>query len=305
MPSYPKLSLKQQRDLPVVGKVTPWPSLYEDSTHQLWHCDTVEGEMMLKVCRSKNVDSSTFWRGMCYLFDTQLPIQLGDYKMAYHAIAEQGALIIPDYIASGSANIKSKQPAFILTKMLSGSMVASEKVDNKMVVTLAKHISQLHSAQYDFWGKVVQPGFALTEWSKRLQTTLNRLAKTQVISSTLLEQALEQAKYISPTYAVLIMPDIRWDQFLQNDGVLTTLVDLDAFVYAPRELELVLLEIILDKNQAAIFIKQYQQMHTLPDLSKVRKVYRLLLFLMNVLGETNVDSWINQACWFDEACCCR
>jgi hypothetical protein len=94
------------------------------------------------------------------------------------------------------------------------------------------------------------------------------------------------------------MPDLRWDQFLENDGKLSALVDLDAFVFAPRELDFILLEYLLNQQQARVFAQQYQQSHSLPDLSVVRKPYRLLLFLMNVLGEEDIDTWMQAAARF-------
>ena len=89
------------------------------------------------------------------------------------------------------------------------------------------------------------------------------------------------------------MPDLRWDQFLMQQGKLSALVDLDAIVYGPRTLEFVLLEYLLDQTQAECFATEYQNYQSIPDLTKVRLPYRLLLFLMNVLGETDLNSWLN------------
>jgi hypothetical protein len=88
------------------------------------------------------------------------------------------------------------------------------------------------------------------------------------------------------------MPDLRWDQFLQHANKLTTLVDLDAFVYGPREVELVLLEYLFNDHQAKLFEKVYGQFQPIPALKQVRKSYRLLLFLMNVLGEGDLNKWM-------------
>ena len=295
MPLYPQLSLNQQQFLPTLIKATQWPAQYEDSTHQLWHCDTVAGEYMLKVCNSNSVTRSFFWQGMLHLFDVQLPAQLGLFKTVYNTVEQLGTLCIPNYIASTSANKTNNEPAFILTKMMIGYGIAVNDINDGMVKALAQHISQLHLAQQPLWGKAVQPEFALNDWSKRLQITLKILAKQQAIPNSLLDEALAQAKDITVNFTVPIMLDLRWDQFLQQEGRLTTLVDLDAFAYAPRELELVLLEIILNGQQAKLFIKHYQQQHLLPDLSSVRTVYRLLLFLMNVLGEKNINIWMLHA----------
>lgn len=70
-------------------------------------------------------------------------------------------------------------------------------------------------------------------------------------------------------------------------------MDLDAIVYGPKTLEFVLLEYLLDQKQAEIFAVEYMNHQTIPDLTAVRLPYRLLLFLMNVLGEMDLNSWLN------------
>ena len=284
MRMYPKLSFSQQQNLPKLIKATPLPALFEDSTHQLWRCDTADGEMMLKVCNADNVQASSFWQGMALLFDVDLPAQLGEFKTVYDKLSKLSPLIIPDYIASDSA--------FILTRLVSGAMLDTGNINNEMVVKLAQHISALHQCQQASWGSLTNTNLLAEHWSTRLVNTVSQLAKNQSIPEQLLAKAIEQSSNITVENFVPIMPDLRWDQFLQDDGKLSALVDLDAFVFAPRELELVLLEYLLDQQQADLFISHYQQMHTMPDLSKVRTAYRLLLFMMNVLGEQDIDVWM-------------
>ncbi len=288
---YPCLSATQQQNFPKLIQATPLPKMFDDSTYQLWHCDTVEGEFMLKVCDGNAVANSTFWQGMSLLFDVQLPAQLAEFKGVYDLISQHSPLMIPDHIASDSENKNKQQRAFILTKMMPGSMVEANDVDNAMVKVLAKHISQLHVQKQTIWGRAAQPELALDDWPIRLQHTLTTLAAPQDIPENLLAEALSQAKTIKADFAVPIMLDLRWDQFLQQNGKLSTLVDLDAIVYAPRELELVLLEYILTAEQAIIFKSEYQ--HAI-DLSQVRASYRLLLFMMNILGEKAINLWMNR-----------
>ena len=114
----------------------------------------------------------------------------------------------------------------------------------------------------------------------------------------ILGNALKQAADIEPNSFVPVMLDLRWDQFLIEDAKLKALVDLDAFVLAPSELELVLLELLFNEEQSALFAEEYQHFHSLPDLSMVRTAYRALLFLMHVLGETNCEKWLAKPAHF-------
>ncbi|HSI27937.1 MAG TPA: hypothetical protein VK953_01550, partial [Methylophilus sp.] len=72
------------------------------------------------------------------------------------------------------------------------------------------------------------------------------------------------------------------------------LIDLDAFVIAPRALDLVLLEYVLTPAQLAVFKQHYTQTHTWPEHTADTHCYQLLLFLMNVLGETDLAKWMQR-----------
>lgn len=288
------MSLTQQQALPELVRATALPALYDDSTHRLWQCETVDGAMMLKLCDSHTVTSSIFWQGMQSLFDINLPRQLAHFKQLYHHINKISCLTIPEYIASDSASEDGASSAFILAGFLPGEMVRSSHIDDDMVRKLAEQIGTLHQNQRVTWGAVYSQGMDASLWLGCLRNTLIILENksSTIISSDILNQALSEVENCTVESFVPIMPDLRWDQFLQQDGNLTALVDLDAIVFGPRELELVLLEFLLDEQQATIFCEQYQQLHSLPDLSQVRTPYRLLLFMMNVLGEKNVDAWM-------------
>jgi hypothetical protein len=290
--SYPLLSLAQQQNLPALIKATPLPTLFEDSTHQLWQCETIDGEMILKICDTQHIQHSSFWQGMSLLFDVQLPAQLGEFNLVYDLIRQHSPLRIPEYIASDSDNRNKQQRSFILTKMIAGKMIEGKDIDDEMVRSLATHISELHAKKQSQWGKGIHAEFELDMWQERFKNCLTTLAAAARVTEPCLAEALMQAEAMTPDYAVPIMPDLRWDQFLQQDGRLSALVDLDAVVHAPRELELVLLEYLLTAQQATVFKQYYEKTHTLPDLSAVRIAYRLLLFLMNVLGSQDCKQWM-------------
>jgi aminoglycoside phosphotransferase (APT) family kinase protein len=128
-----------------------------------------------------------------------------------------------------------------------------------------------------------------------LQSTLSSLVELHAITipEQVLEKALQQAADLNIETFVPIMLDLRWDQMLHQQGQLSAIVDMDAFVVGPRELELVLLEYQLNEHQAGVFIEAYRASAEWPDLTEQRFCYRLLLFLMNSLGETDVNKWMN------------
>jgi hypothetical protein len=287
--NYPTLSDQQQQDLPaLLNPASRIPSQFSDSSHQLWLCDTVDGPMVLKLCDHFNIQQSTFWQGMNSLFAIDFPTSLASIVNVYQRISEVSPLAIPPFIAA-------EESTFVLTKWLPGTDLHVSAVTHDTIKSLSRHIGLLHQQQHPQWGSLQQPEFIAKDWPLRLKNTLQVLAQQPIhlIDQTVLKQALIQAEQLCENTFVPIMPDLRWDQFLMQQGKLSALVDLDAIVYGPRTLEFVLLEYLLDQSQAEQFVAEYQNYQVIPDLTDVRLPYRLLLFLMNVLGETDLNSWLN------------
>ncbi len=291
MPTYPGLSQSQQQQLPELIRATALPAMFSDSTHQLWDCETLNDPLIVKICKQESITHSVFWQAMDSLFGVNLPAQLGGFATVYKKISAFSPLVIPQYIAS--ASVSDTEQAFIATKKLPGSLPTPATINPAVVTSMAKHIASLHQQSITRWGQIEQPQFAPEQWPQRLRYSLRILADQHGgIPATVLAEAINSVEFCGAKEFAPIMPDLRWDQFLLLNGKLSALVDLDAFVFAPRELELVLLEFLLDKQQAQTFTQTYQQRLAIPDLSAVRKPYRLLLFLMNVLAEKNHECWM-------------
>ena len=289
MVDYPLLTKQQQKDIPNLKQAArALPVLFEDSTHQLWHCETVDGPMMLKVCHHKNVNKSVFWQGMNSLFKANFPASLDKIATIYQKMSTMSDLAIPDYIASESN-------CFVLATWLGGEAVNTDQINDAMVDQLANHLAQCHEHTQTTWGAFTRADLSAQDWPRYLSATIKQLAEHHQteISAITLEKALQQAEAITLNEFAPIMLDLRWDQFLQQNNQLSALVDLDAVVIGPRELELVLVEYILTEQQAVLFKQHYQQYNVIPALTEVRTCYRLLLFLMGVLGETSLKEWLN------------
>ncbi len=288
--SYPKLTPSEQAKLP---KLTEAPkamtSRFEDSTHQLWQCKTVDGEMVLKVCNATTVSQSPFWIGLNHLFEADFPNSLGNIQYTHAYLQENGRLTIPEFVASQAQQ-------FVMTRFLVGRDLDSGQVDDSSVIALAQHIASLHQRTSPHWGKLDAPKFNSQDWVTRLQHTLQLLAEQSKtpINQTWLNAILAQAGEIKETTFVPVMLDLRWDQLrLTNESALA-LIDLDAFVIAPKNLDLVLLEYVLSPAQWAIFKQTYAQILAWPNNLEHQSCYQLLLFLMHVLGETDLDQWMQR-----------
>ncbi len=267
------------------------PQRFEDSTHDLWRLESKQGNYFLKVCSNTG---SPFWQIMQQLFGVDLLQDIQHFEKLYGHISALSSLQISELIKAESI---SQQGAYILTPELEGTVPDDLTIHPQMIEQLAQHLGALHKDQHSHWGQIHKPLFNNADWQQRLKETIEKSAQKwggdQTKYNTYLESALESCRHINCNTFVPQMLDLRWDQFLQADNKLSALIDLDAFVFAPRELDFVLLEYILSPEQLDQFIKLYAQHHLIPDLSKVRPAYRLLLFYMQVLGELDIDAWMN------------
>lgn len=269
------------------------PSLYDDSSHTVFLHETVSQKEVIKVLNSQSAEESPFWQGMADFFGVCLKQQLQHFESLYPLIAQYSPLEIPTLLQT--LVVPNESIWAIKTDFLLGQSVQSEQVTAQMVRQLAEHLARLHQVQSDRFGYIV--GKAKTEtkpsWSQHLKQQLTHLLTVHpILSSTEKEALLGQidARFQPSAYGV-IMPDLRWDQFLQQEGTLTGLTDLDALVLGPVEFDWVLLEYLLTPEQAQIFCTEYERHRAIPEIEPVRSVYRVMLFFMNVLGEKNYQAW--------------
>lgn len=293
--TYPKLTSSEQASFPkLIAPPSAIPNKFEDSTHQLFYCQTTDGAMVLKVCNAATIEKSAFWRGANHLFAADFPNSLGDIHLTHHFLAKNGTLSVPEFIAAGAKR-------FILTRFVTGKDLETEQIAEQSVVALAEHIAKLHQCTYSRWGKLHAPQFSAQQWASRLHETLSFLAEQHDthIGDALLSEVLTQATNIHETEFVPVMLDLRWDQFrccqsIEADTSDLALIDLDAFVIAPRALDLILLEYVLTPMQWAQFKQHYTLTHAWPDLAAQKPCYQWLLFLMNVLGERDLAKWMQR-----------
>lgn len=266
------------------------PAMFEDSTHQVWRCETSNGLMMLKICQQSMLETSGCWQVITQLFGRYLPRDMACIDDIQAIIEQHGEISLPELVCWGSAT--DTLPAFILNRFVDGEMLTASHLKDAMIEQFATHIAHIHQLEYASWGDLSQPRWEAKSWPEALRQTLLEQAAISDINQDWLTRALAQLQHLEQSTFVPIMLDNRWDQYLFESNRISALVDIDAFVAGPRELELVLLEYQLDNRQAQLFAGIYQQFLPMPDLSQVRLSYRLLLFLMNSLGEADINKWM-------------
>lgn len=282
------------KSIPTIKQSNSLRQRFENSTHKLWQLELVDDSLdsksaILKVCENTH---SPFWLIMQQLFDLDLRKQIAHFDCHYAVIKSISTLIVPDLIRAESFfDLKTGEDrAYILCSKVAGCAV--EKINSNMVDQLAKYLADLHQNKSKTWGLIANAGLDRMQWKMRLQQILTEHSVLNSIPDHYLSKATTEVKNLHCHAFVPLMPDLRWDQFLQMNQKLVAMVDLDAFVLAPRELDFAVLEYLLTADQQKQFAEIYSQSNSIPDLSEMRTAYRLLLFLMQVFGETDIDRWM-------------
>jgi len=277
------------------------PGLYEDSSSAIWRIKSntnvqagLASELIIKKCMShKTILKTPFWKGMNNLFDLTLPQAYQNARYSYHYIASKTNLRVPKVI---DVLLEPSQSAVILEE-IPGKAVNTADVTDSNVKDLAQFIAKLHQNTNGLIGQIKDNNSCSSKvyvvdnkgWHQKLSQTLLLLNETATVSSKIMQDTLLQINLIEVNHIAPIMLDLRWDQFAEVNGELTAIFDLDAFVFAPIELDFVILEYLLKPQQIMVFREAYESFNgaliVLTD--EQRSVYRVLLFLMNVLGETN------------------
>ncbi|NPA72575.1 MAG: hypothetical protein GXO35_07070, partial [Gammaproteobacteria bacterium] len=252
---------------------------------------------------------SGFWQGVERLFQFDLSRSLMHYDLVYAQIAAFSPLRIPSLFSSGEGSVAldgAEFSGFLITEFLEGQVIDESTVSVSMVQQLTAHVVCLHRVKQSRFGALFNVEEVLgeqvrasTDWLHQLSGFLIEQGEMQGLSGTAwFGDALSALECIDEVSFSPIMLDLRWDQFLVNALGELSLPDLDAFVWGPRALELVMIEYLLDAQQATIFKLAYEEALGCIDIDAVRPVYRMVLFLLNVMGEKEVDKWMSHPCRF-------
>lgn len=267
----------------------PHPALYDDSTHQVWFLRHPQQSKILKRL-NHHAPNQPFWRGMKQFFGVDIARNPALMPQTVARFAQLCSLDIPTIHAASAS--ESGRYGFLLVAALAGETPQPEQVSASLVVDLAQHLAHLHQQTFNHWGGLLSPYYPLGDWGKRLRHFLWQQGCDESLDNSTWQAIVEQAGQIQPRASVPMIMDLRWDQFLMQEGRLSSLLDLDALVLAPVELDWIILEYMLDEAQARLFKQAYQQWSPLPELSAVRAPYRLLLQRLQVLGPHNCADWL-------------
>jgi hypothetical protein len=100
----------------------------------------------------------------------------------------------------------------------------------------------------------------------------------------------------------LIMPDISANQFIYSHDLekINGVIDLDAYIIGPKELELTILELCIPNTECADYFKKgYELYNKLPILKNYRKIFRFISYLCDLEQIENIEKFMEKNIYFE------
>ena len=283
------------------------PAKFTDSSCSVWVGELADSKIIIKIADGDI--GSPFWQMLQNVFGFSIEQNFIHAKEVYTQISACSSLHIAKVLDVFNVN---KHPVLIM-EFIEGYALDTDLLNVEMVTDLADYLAHMHSRKLSDFGCLASSQAShqevTSEQCAKWFTQLTHFLRPLFISK--FENALagypnkdldEILSHSGKSIAafVPVMMDLRWDQFAQFENRLVGVFDLDAYVSAPIELDFVILEYLLNKEQLTWFKQAYEVAGgVIPKLSGVRDLYRLLFFAVNALGEEDLNNWLSQSHFFD------
>lgn len=267
---------------------------YEDHASDVWLVKTDQQEVVVRSSRMSGEPNNDFWWGCKRLFGID-PKNVFGLEQINHTLQSITSIPIPKVLKKGK--IDSRE--FVVVEKLTGSAVLSFTSQSQQVLQdLGEGLAKIHQFQADYIGNPSGHfNIAIGRFKEHVIESMTDIvgkfySNDLAIRSKLPEMIKKIEGFKDPTAATFVLVDMDPTQFLSNGERLTGLVDTEAYVIAPRELDFIGLEYVLDKRSSKDFIAGYERIMEIPNLETCRLPYRYLYRLLSVQGSVEIDEWL-------------
>ncbi|WP_044747760.1 phosphotransferase [Bacillus alveayuensis] len=272
---------------------------YEDHASDVWLVKTDREEVIVRSSRMVGEPSNDFWWGCKRLFGID-PRNVHELEHINNILSECSTIPIPKVLKKGTLSRE-----YVVVEKLAGQVVKSFiGQPDSLLQSLGEGLAHIHQHQRQYIGNPSGTfQVKLEHFHNHLINVMKELVSkfyrnNQKIVHKL-DEVIEILKEIRvPDYSTFVLVDMDPTQFLSDGKAITGLVDTEAYVIAPREMDFIGLEYILDKKAAAAFKEGYEKVMKIPDLTEYRLPYRYLYRLLSVQGSVDLDHWLNQEILF-------
>ncbi len=262
----------------------------------VWLVDTTEGPYIVRTSRFNEPPlDEDFWQGAWRLFGAN-PVRFHGMIWADRVLRQSSPIPLPQILRQ---EVYQNRP-YLIMEYLPGFMLESFthlskeglRAFGKALATIHAMGSTLDSREGEALSFHARTQSVMAYLVDRFYST-ERACRDLWVEIAAHVKNLPHEDFLSP-----ILLDMDPSQFLTDGRVITALVDTELYVMAPRHLELIGLEYLLDATAAGPFREGYEAVLPMPQLIPVRHTYRFLLRLLSFQGSVAWDRWMNQPILF-------
>ena len=271
---------------------------YSGFGNDVWLVRTAREHAVVRVSAREGA-GGPFWTGVERLFGID-STDMTRFVAINDAVNNVGIMRAPRVLRTGT--IDGRYAAVV--ELLPGHRVASfGDVSDVAAMSFGHMLALGHQRTFDFCGSPGGDRWPASEFHVRAADTIAWLARefredSEDDIAIASRHAGELRALASPDETALVLVDIGGSQDLWSDDGPTAVVDTEVFAYAPRELELIVLESDNGASFCASFRRGYESVSPLPDLTPYRDAYRVLIALMEVNGEIPLEAALAAPAWF-------
>lgn len=272
---------------------------YSGHASDVWCVRTNSQEVVVRASRLKGEPNNDFWWGSKNTFGID-PRNVFALESVNDTLSKISSIPVPRVIKKGK-----KTREYVVVEKLDGQVVPSFIGQPSSVLqSLGEGLARIHQHRENYAGN---PSGTFQEPLHNFHQHLARSA-SELVSRfhygnekivAMLPKVTELLRSLPhPESSTFVLVDIDPSQFLSNEKEISGLVDTEAYVIAPRELDFIGLEYILDERAASDFKLGYEKIMPIPDLQKVRHPYRYFYRLLSVQGAVDLDEWLGHNIMF-------
>ena len=263
--------------------------------NEVYTISTPDSQLILRVTNLSDPPPGAFFGGLQPLFGLNPIEQYDKQGEISEALQRELDLEIPQVLFTDISCSEIPRPFTVVERLDGKPPIATPELARE----LGRFLANFHEKSYDGFGTLPETGrpFNSTEqWKEKLSALVTNRKEKFSSNIPLPPEILQELEVLiveapTPERFTKIMPDIHWDQFLAEGDKLTALVDLDAVVVGPPELDLIAWELHLTDSPdlAACLREGYAELLPFPDLKESRRIYRAIHYLLASIGEQH--SW--------------
>jgi hypothetical protein len=262
-------------------------------------CEDRDKAVAVRVPRLSKEKLSAFWQQLVDVFGFEYPASSAHLEWIASHIREVGRLAAPALFTHGVVGGREA----IVTEWLDGTTWEPDRFpdDDAVCARLGDFLGRMHNETASGFGPVLgtlsPPSDYVAAAAASIEATLDRhwTHNDAKRIRDVVRRERSSSQLVSDFCPV--MPDISGNQFLYNDTGIAGVVDLDAYVVGPVELELTVVEWCLPRPDA--FRGGYEGHRQLPSFAPFRDFHRATVLVNEPALAGDVERLLHENVHFD------